>query len=581
MKSKSAIQQNLRRLSAAATLEICIHQLLFALIVLPVVAVVLPAFFFALGLYMVMHLSPAIGRLAETFWIPLVLCCATSLMVFGVIVAGRAMKPSESRSNRKLRPVKGKAGEALKYAVNDLWKAAGMKVRHAPEVLVFSNLNVIASAVQFGREMSLHLSTGLWERIVQRDVVGRGVLAHEIAHLIRRDPQRFRALEGAASANQLISKALGCFVVSVSAVLLADAIVGDLSATGDSARLIPHFASALIFAALVCWAALLFGLAGRRYAAFIVALMEMRADLEADELMGGSEAFVDALAKDPDFREVSLAELRHSLTSPSLTHISMAERAALLARPDRLGTPKLRYFAISLLLAALVPLNPITPLIFGGVLDHLLVLVVNIAMQVATIGMIIVSADPKRVAVMPVRTIQIAIVLIFASILSQINLFVFGYLLFSVSVDVAAPGTLSDTPPTLSRFVSDAAITWQDLTGQFWVAAGGLGFVAAIVATAVALFGLSYAARKHSGGTVGVAFLPMLTAAAFTIFSGYDEFRDSLYAFYPLTLASSWFEGTEHMVWLRLSAPALGALLIFLVQAALLQCFARVFPKGG
>jgi hypothetical protein len=219
-----------------------------------------------------------------------------------------------------------------------------------------------------------------------------------------------------------------------------------------------------------------------------------------------------------------------------------------------------------LLVALLLPLNPVTPLLFGGALDHLLTTAANVALQATSVAMLIVGAEKHEAGISLSRASGLAAALVVAGMVPHINLYVLGYLLFSLAVQLAALGELSGAPMSLESLGDDLATTAYDLSGKVWAAATGLGVVIAIACTAVGLWCLSRVARGTVSHSIESAVLPICAATVFTILSSYDEWRGHLYTFGLAQAANSWMGWTSDMPWLRLSAPVLGALLIFILQ---------------
>jgi len=90
------------------------------------------------------------------------------------------------------------------------------------------------------------------------------------------------------------------------------------------------------------------------YLSLIVMLLELQADLIAADLDGSIESFVFVVGKEPAIRDSGWRGRWKSVIGMNVTHLSPRERVDLLQCPDRLLTPKLRYFAFSLALPVIL-----------------------------------------------------------------------------------------------------------------------------------------------------------------------------------------------------------------------------------
>ncbi|SEM79200.1 hypothetical protein SAMN05192574_101827 [Mucilaginibacter gossypiicola] len=75
--------------------------------------------------------------------------------------------------------------------------------------------------------------------------------------------------------------------------------------------------------------------------------------------------------------------------SDSISHISETERFNILKSDDRIMSPKLHYFGLSLFLALLVPLNSFTPMLYNGAIDHLFVAASILVLHLILFAMLI------------------------------------------------------------------------------------------------------------------------------------------------------------------------------------------------
>ncbi|WFU92168.1 hypothetical protein QA644_33785 (plasmid) [Rhizobium sp. CC1099] len=565
----------------ASSIEIAAQTVLLWLVVLPTGIVLVPATLLALCLYIVANLMGElsanlqwIGSWAESKW-------STLLVASGIVslsVSGAQFfmcRSSEYFSReRRLHPLSGRQGEALNQIVAELWRLLPKKRQNPPLVMWFSNFNVLASASESGASRAIQVSSALWERAVRRDAVAIGILAHEMAHLAFRDGRRLRPMESIVAAARLVLNITKAGVVTTAVVA---GIVFAVESSGAQMNSLPwREVSVVAFAALVLLIPSLANLIIRRQAALITALIEIRADAVAGIWTNGLAGFARSLAQDPDVKSSSLAEIRHSILSPDLTHVSNSERVALLNDTARLATPKLRYFALSLALPFLLPLNPYTPLLAGGAFDHMLVSAVVVVAHVTTVGMT-VSAALSQCAPLSWRTTTwLAVFLCLASTLPRINLYQIGYLLTHLATAIASPGGFGSDPLTWESIVGDTAIAFCGLWESFVDASGGFLFVLAMACSAASLRAQSALARRQAsepGSRLGkwTWVAPAIASGIVAFVSTYDEWRSP--EVWPFVLGADWFAATSSVPWARLCAPELASMVVLVLQVVGVRVF--------
>ena len=159
----------------------------------------------------------------------------------------------------------------------------------------------------------------------------------------------------------------------------------------------------------------------QRYIGFITTLMELRADVVASSWAGGPEKVALTIAADRTIHRSGIVDLGRSLVSLSLSHFPESERAELLRNRQRLLTPKLRYFALSLILSIMQPLNGAVFAYFPQQLALLSVGAMGTAQMVAAIIMI---AQMRLAGVRRIGALRMAVVAAtttIAAACSQIN----------------------------------------------------------------------------------------------------------------------------------------------------------------
>lgn len=263
------------------------------------------------------------------------------------------------REWRRLRAADASAGTGmalpatLKAQLTDrvgvVWRTLQVSAgRPAPLVVCQNNFAVMAHAYDSGSQQTLEVTAGLATRLAAEDPLAVSILRHEMAHLVYRDLPAIRRQGLAAAATVLaIDVALAiCALAAFTIAILTDLGPFPLRPTAWSVVAV-HVV--IVLAALNVTMPLLLGrFAVKRYSGFIVALTEMRADVAAGVWGKGLSDFSSRLETDPTVRPPRVADIGLAYLSPALSHFPARARAAMLGSPERLGTPKLRYFAIAI-----------------------------------------------------------------------------------------------------------------------------------------------------------------------------------------------------------------------------------------
>ncbi len=559
--------------------EIRVHLLVYMAIGVPTVALALPVLISTFATHAVFQsvgslwhgtkdprVSVAYGWL--TFSVALLLLSRFAAGCRRAITADLAVE--EERSAR-MRPPKGATGALLIEAVDGIWSSTPDREQAAPEVVWYSSFQVAAHARSVGGHSQVCVSSALWDRVAKRDPTAELILAHELGHVVHRDWRTFRrlsvVLHGIRAALKF-SKQLTVGATAVTLLLMgvAEAIHG--SSLWTVARL------ELAGAAIAALSFLLLSVADlflRRYASFVVALMEVRADLSAALWTVGLDGFARIFESDASLRRSTAADLRQSFFSPDMTHISESERLALIRTPDRLFTPKLRYFAWSVVLALLIPLNPVTPLMYGGAIDQVVIVATSSALYATVMAMLVLSGYSRAVTWRRCAVLAAAVCLALAS--TSVNLYDIGYLLTHYSLAIANDVGLGGKPITLSEVWSDLAITAGGLGEKAIRGVSGWWLLLTLPATMALMKAVRPTVRLFRPQPHKAALaLPAATATFLTaIAAGRDESRSMLYdevaATFPDAVLGLW----PYFVTTRLALPAMVGLLAILVWAPALK----------
>ncbi len=247
----------------------------------------------------------------------------------------------------------------------------------------------------------------------------------------------------------------------------------------------------------------------------------------------GSEVifwFVKALSHHPMVHKSTLTDRVRSLFSLDLTHLSETERLEILGDPARILTPKVQYFVFSLVLVLLLPLNGLTPLFEGGIVDLAAVITVAAALVMAVTAMLALAG---RVAsrISPARLLALSACVTGFSAACQINLYTFAYSLSTAAVEVGlGRPSLSENGSTLSvaNFLSVVGYAFGDVRNQLMNIWSGGWVALSVLITMGAFAGLFAAARNVRGPRWVRSWLPAIASVAGgvgVLLDGYDHWR--------------------------------------------------------
>lgn len=563
--------------------EIWVHVGVFAVIALPIVAVGLPV---ALVTFATYEVFQSIGSLWNGAKDPGVHIAYGWLTVFVAVllltrfIAGsRNAVHEDAQAQAELadraRQPKGAAGQVLRDNVSRIWQATRSPERPAPDVVWYSGFQVAAHARTTLEGDRIFVSSALWDRVAKRDLTGDLILAHEMGHIVHRDWRTFRRLSIVLSG---ICSTLGfskAFAVGASVVILVLFSLAGLI-HGEPLWWLVRLGVATVALALLCFLLLaVCDLFVRRYASFIVALMEVRADLCAALWTVGLDDFAKHLAADASLHRSTAGDLAQSFFSSNMTHISESERLALIRTPERLFTPKLRYFAWSVVLALLLPLNPITPLLLNGAIDHAILVCTVSALYASAMTMLVLSGFSRQLGWK--RAAVLATVACGALGITSINFYEVGYLLTHYGVALANGTGFGKAPVALAEMGGDIVIVARSLARKAGEGLSGWWFFVSVPLTLLAMKMARPAVRSQRLQSSKLA--PALTAAVTTfcvaLVVGRDPRRSELYDLVFGGIPEDWWLLVEPV---RLAVPAWAALLSVVVGGAFLKLGKREDP---
>lgn len=559
----------------ACSIEIRVHQAILLFLLLPLLGLFFPAVFTALSLYIAVNAIASLPGLATSnenaalpYWLGLLLISGAGLVATAVFTARQALR-QELATNllpEDRKPPRGAEGQLLAERVASIWARLPARGRPVPSIVWYSNFNILAHAYDTLGAQTIEVSSGLWERVTKDDPVASGILAHETAHLVFRDPPMFRVLAVAtATLRRLLWIVLGIAIAATAIVILSQT-AKDIVSRNSVAAVLKHTLAIATVAVLVLVALPLGIIIVRRYSGFIVSVMEIRADVAAAIWTSGLTSFATALANDPTLRRSTLTDLCHSLVSLNFTHMPETERLDLLQSTDRLITPKTRYFALSLALPLLVPINAATYLIEGGAIDHALVAAVAVAFQFAAVAMVLTGSQAAALSWR--RALYLGFALPLVQSLPLIDLGAVGYLFSNYAIAIAIPGGLGSDPMTISQILSDLWTTMADVGERISAAISGRWFIVSIIPVALSLKAMSKLSVATAGGWAPLAFLSATAASFVSLLSSFDTWRGDFFSVWPLSLSADWFVWTASVSWVRLCAPSATALFVVLIWAS-------------
>lgn len=479
------------------TCEIAAHQVIFGVILVPINLLLVPIFSFrSISGFLQSWAKPFAGKasllLAGVVEGPLFAGTATAVLLLAIGLAGliRARRRSQydaSQLQRQYLALVGQKGSQLRDLIQSLWQHTLLRRGPVPDIRWFPNLNVSARALVLGDAQIIAISAGLWDRALrnENDPLVKIIVLHEMAHLAYRDISVFRWLVLCAQASRIVLYSLFWTGMTITAMYALAELADYFKPDGSLGAFAGRIATVLIIGGLHFGTAPLTDMLIQRYIGFITALMELRADLVASNAAGGPENVARTMASDPTIYRSGIVDLGRSLVSLSLSHLPESERAALLRNRQRLLTPKLRYFALSLILSILQPLNGAVFAYFPQQIALMSVAAVATAQIAAAVIMFVQMplAGVRRLSA--IRTAVVAAMVTIAAACSRINFerTTVAFFFYSEIAAFPPPGEGKPAATVISAAVGAADLILRELSEAIfsWTA------LASIVATGLIL----------------------------------------------------------------------------------------------
>jgi hypothetical protein len=526
--------------ASACSVEILVHKILFFLILLPFTVLIFPFLTFHVGTSLFnLNLSddwrlwrgaaPGQGAPLLNDGQEIAAAVALTLLTAAIAVARYRRSLRQQRmdlgSDRRYRPLTGGRGTALRKRVEELWSQLALPTLATPEVLWFPNVGVLARAMLRDNKAAVAVSTGLWERIDNNDSIAEIILLHELAHVFHRDPTDFARLKALGEVVNrtlgILFRVLGCVVVFLMTQQLIINARPHVGVGGILRQEIMIAGIGLLALSLCPVAASII----RRYVGFITSLVELRADVRAAQWIGTLARFAEILKEHPMVHKSTVRDRARSWFSLELTHLSETERVNLVRSPERLLTPKIEYFAFSLALALLLPLNGLTPLFEGGIFDLAAVIAVSLALMFAVSTMLVLAGGSEvNISLKRLAMLSLALTLFISA--SQINLYTFTYSLSTIAVEVGLP--TSDAPLSGSHYFNDIVSAFHDVWNQ-WLTIWSRGWILAsvLINTAFLMAALAVVKRLMAKRPATRLLLALVTAISGlgVVIDGFDHWR--------------------------------------------------------
>lgn len=342
----------------ACTSEIHAHRLIFLFVLSPLLGLWLPYLRFYLSLsVLILVQANSVGKEASdgSAWLSVAMVASFVASLgaasFGLWRERRRLTIADKMVIAGGMKIPERQGPILAAQLKLIWDELKGGKTSPPRLVCQPFFGVRAHAYDNRDGQTIEVSVGLASRVVRDDPLGISILRHEVAHLVYSDLPAIRRLSIIAGA------AIFSLDVAVAICSLATAVIFVVMYVGKFPLPVSAYLAISLAAFIVMIPLLLGRFILRRYAGFIIALIEMRADVSAGIWGEGLESFSKRLRNDPSVPATTIRDVGLAYISPSLSHLPVQERATLLLNPGRLATPKLRYFAVAIGAIWLLPFH--------------------------------------------------------------------------------------------------------------------------------------------------------------------------------------------------------------------------------
>ena len=509
-----------RWLIDACTMELRAHRAILLLLLCPLLGFWLPALMAKVGLSvaLVAQASAAHRDDAAPSWMS-----AVSVACFVLPVAALAV--GAGREWRRIRAADARAGEGMRLPerqgaqlvgrVGEIW-ADLMASGESPTVICQSNFRILAHAYDDASGRKIEVSAGLATRVVRGDELATSILRHEVAHLVFRDLPaiRLQSVAVAAATYSIRLSLIACALAAATVVVLTD--IGTFPIPPSLGNVIAVHLAIVLATANVTLPLLLGRYVVRRYSGFVVALAEIRADVSAGVWGDGLAAFSKRIDADPTVRAPETGDVGLAYLSPSLSHFPPNERKYLLASPERLSTPKLRYFAIALATIWFLAFHQ-----GQMVWDRLLLCSTVALVQGLTFSMVLATGDRGGIGLL--RSLSLACGVVLAQALPLVSIEGLVYLTQHLTAAIVVRGGFGSADDV--DYLRDVFDTLREFGGSASAAVGGLAGPLALVFATVSFwlmpraFSLARPGSKRKLGGIALA----VAATSFLVSYGFFQ----------------------------------------------------------
>jgi len=508
-------------LLGAISAEMLVHSLIFACVLVPVLGAWLPG----LLIYVSLAAAATVLSIGTTGgWIATLPVLALLVaMPLGFGARRRSLIESDAQAAATWLKLGAAEYASAMSKLSAIWSQARGRPSDLPRLVCRPHFGVLAHAYDCNGERTIEVSVGLMSRLLRDDPVANAILRHELAHLIYNDLPRMRLQSQLVGACQysIISAGVACGLATL--VMAIAGLVGQLQSAPSVSfgGLVLGLVALLAFMATISVVLPIGAYALRRYAGFIIALMELRADASAGHAGEGLKKFSQDLERDTSIRPTTFWDYGLAYLSTSLSHIPVQDRSRLLADEERLATPKMRYLAIAVIATWLLGFHQGTSIL--GWDFFLLALLVAVLYGIT---LFMLAAPRGRLPLSPKRCATLALVLVSAQALAFISLEGFAYLAQHLSAAIAMPGGFGSAEN--ASYVRDTWDTLAEFSGKAWTATGGFGLLLAFAIVAAGIYAFSRL-RLAELGTAGLVSIVCAAPIASMVVS-YGFFQGAIYA---------------------------------------------------
>ncbi|OQP86549.1 hypothetical protein BTR14_08810 [Rhizobium rhizosphaerae] len=522
-----------RWLIDACTTEIRAHRLIFLAILGPLLAYVLPGFMFSLGFAFVVTTTASYSGydLAKDSiwellpWIIGFVLPIPALAIGGVREWCRLTRSDQlaQASGMRLPPVHR---DQLHAILEQIWQSLSKTGSPSPKLICQPNFRIAAHAYEDRTGQAIEVTAGLAGRLLRDDPLALSILRHEVAHLVHKDLSAIRLQSLVAGAATFAADGAMAVCLCAAGLIVAYTDLGVFPMKATFSNILAVHMAILCATVIVVFPLLLGRYVVRRYSAFLVALVEMRADVCAGIWGGGLRSFSERLDSDPTVRTTTLRDRGLAYVSTALSHFPPDERIALLSNPQRLGSPKLRYFAAAIVFVWLMAFHQ------GSMIwDTALLATIVALLQSLTVIMVLNMGRGIRLRWL--RAMVLAVGMVLTQALPFISIEGLAYLSQSLT---AAPVTPDGFGGADASPLRDTIITFEEFGRFAGASVGNAGVVLALLLTTASLLAMSSIAQAFGRriDTLRMMLIGGLTALT-SVAVSYKFFQSELDEFIRLS----------------------------------------------